>query len=156
MAEFIPEFFDGTGAVLDREYVMKEFDNYVTFADAAKMINPAWTTHYLHKQKAIGRINMKEILFVVDRQQAYFKPSTGGKKMFIHKREIERFKREVYPNIRKQRRNTIEEICMFCRVKIKECFQEPCRERREALLVANAKLSPNFALSLPISRRKKK
>ena len=148
-------FYDGTGKELDSKYVMQEFGNYVTFKEAAKMIDPFWSTHYLHRQKTLGRIDMTKVLYVVDEGQKAWYVSTGGKKFFMHKDEVERFKKEVYPNIRRRATSDYRDYCGFCRQKLALCFAKPCEERRAVLLDEKAKeLGAKLTLSVPFTKEK--
>lgn len=132
-------FFDGNDNPVSKEYVFEEFDNYVPFAEAARMIDRGWTTNYLHKQKAIGRLDRTKILYVIDEGMKKRMPSTKGKKMFLHKTEIERFKRDVYPTIKKQKRGHWENFCTWCRAKIEICHAKPCYDRMHYLIIERAR-----------------
>lgn len=132
-------FYNGFDEELNGLEVMMELENYFTFAEAARKIDRGWSTNYLHKQKALGRLDRAKILYVINEEMKKTYPSTGGKKMFLHISEIERFKREVYPTIKKQKRGNWETFCTWCRAKIEVCIPKPCYTRAHKNLMERAR-----------------
>lgn len=160
-------FYNGLNEEVSAEFVAEEFENYIPWKDAAAMIDLNWTSHYLHKQKAVGRIDKTKILYVINKNMAAAYPSTGGKKMFLHRSEIERFKRDVLPTIKRHKKGKMIDICRWCRVDIKMCMFKPCPTRVDTLIVERAKASgmgsmetralvSKSVISVPVSGGKKK
>lgn len=158
-------FYNGYNQELNSADVMAEFENYLPFVEAARLIDRGWTTQYLHKQKNVGRLDLSKILYVIDEGMKKRYPSTGGRKMFLHISEIERFKREVYPTIKKQKRGNWETFCTWCRAKIEDCHHKPCYDRIHTLIIERARrvgdkqelieLSSKAELSIQIKESKR-
>lgn len=146
-------FYNGYDQKLDSAEVMAEFENYYSFVDAARMIDRGWTTNYLHKHKVSGRLDKAKILYIIDEGMRLRYPSTGGKKMFLHISEIERFKKEVYPTIRKQKRGNWETFCTWCRASISDCFYKPCYDRMQTLLMQKARNIGNKQELIELSKK---
>jgi len=135
-------FEDGFGNEIKREVVMEEFNNYFSFEDSARKINIHWTSNYLHKQKNVGRIDKSKILVIYDEDLAIRYPSTKGKSMFLHIDEINRFKKEEYPKIKK--RKDFSKYCSYCHRLLDDCLKDICGKRKDAKIKDEARRRKNY------------
>lgn len=126
-------FTDIDGNPFDDEYIEEELFNFLKFEDAAKAIDPYFTRSYLYRLLSRGLLRRDEILVIIDESLKLWYPDTGGKIMYVHKDEVERFKREELPRIlaTKAGRKRKKDICLHCRRKFMICANDPCRGRRE-------------------------
>lgn len=120
-------FTNGNGEPVEREWVIQELYNFRDFKTAAKEISVEWTTHYLHKQIQMNRVDLSKVLVQYDENLKLHYPVTKGKTYYMHVDEIKRIKEDVLPTIKKVKRK--HPICPYCRQDLILCLREPCKER---------------------------
>lgn len=117
---------NGYGMDLGEEYLANFLFDYLTFDEAALLINNTWTRQHLHKEKKQNRI-FPSMLLVVEDEELFPKAlGAGAKKFFIHKDEVQRLKEDYAGRPKRQISR-----CPFCERPAASCKRKPCKVRVE-------------------------